>query len=91
MDVAYHSPYVRSIGEKYLGLLDLDGGFSPWSSTGSGIRMLSMVTVTSMTTTPDSTYWKANMLSPVRFQEALQALISQEKPPDILIEIRPAR
>lgn len=51
--------------------------------------MYSSVTASKKATAADADYWTANMVSAVRFSEALQALVTSESP-DILIEIGPS-
>ncbi|KAK9413823.1 hypothetical protein SUNI508_11641 [Seiridium unicorne] len=90
VDMAYHSPYVSPIADEYLHLLNTHGEFSPLGDTQSGPQMISTVTGTELVTKADSNYWRSNMVSPVRFEEALQGMLSLPKPPDMLIEIGPS-
>lgn len=51
--------------------------------------MYSSVTASKKASAADADYWTANMVSAVRFSEALQTLVTTESP-DILIEIGPS-
>ena len=87
VDLAYHSPLMDVIGEEYEKLLSthfasLDGS--------SEVSMFSSVTGSKKTTSTDCAYWKANMISPVRFNEAVKEMLSGENSPNFLIEIGPS-
>ncbi|MCJ1449246.1 MAG: hypothetical protein MMC23_009766 [Stictis urceolatum] len=88
VDVAYHCELIKTISDDYSNLLSGDPQFKPLNGS-SGITMFSSVTAGPMKTAPDASYWKANMNSPVRFDEALTEMIKAERP-DILIEVGPA-
>lgn len=90
VDMAYHSPYVGVIAEEYLRLLEDDREIHASSDPTANIHMISTVTGRKVAKKPDSDYWKSNMVSPVRFQEALQEMVSLPSPPDILVEIGPS-
>lgn len=87
VDLAYHSGLMKEIGEEYELLLDTD--FTPLSGSTSAI-MYSSVTGNRMSGTTDSKYWKTNMVSPVRFDEAVQAMLTDSNAPNFLIEIGPS-
>jgi acyl transferase domain-containing protein len=89
VDLAYHSELMSTIGEEYENLLQ----HNFVSSNGSAdVSMFSSVTGTQKTGTTDALYWKTNMISPVRFAEATQAMLSQPngQTPNYLIEIGPS-
>jgi acyl transferase domain-containing protein len=88
VDLAYHSELMGVIGEEYQALLDT--AFNP--STGSTeVVMYSSVTGTRMTNKlTDTAYWRTNMVSPVRFNEALTMMLSHPNAPNFLIEIGPS-
>lgn len=90
VDLAYHSRFMGVIGEEYDRLLESDKAFSP-SEEGSksGVTMFSSVTGLSKDSPADSLYWKTNMVSPVKFDEALKEMIKKDSP-DLLIEIGPS-
>lgn len=89
VDMAYHTRFMAAAAEGYQELLDKDREFGRQDGSQSGISMFSSVTALRNETTTGSTYWKTNMISPVRFDAALEEMIKQDSP-DILIEIGPA-
>jgi acyl transferase domain-containing protein len=90
VELAYHSPLMGVIGEEYDKLLAADKDFKPSSdNNNSSVTMFSSVTATKKTTPADASYWKSNMVSPVRFAEALTQVVTDRKP-DILIELGPS-
>ncbi|KAI0848453.1 hypothetical protein F5Y00DRAFT_270187 [Daldinia vernicosa] len=72
--VPYHSPTMHSIASEYQ---DLMGDLEPRALEGTtAIRMISSVTgdiITSSSLT-SPTYWVKNLISPVRFSDAIQTL-----------------
>ncbi|RYP61239.1 hypothetical protein DL771_010199 [Monosporascus sp. 5C6A] len=90
VDLAYHSKYMTDIGSIYAKML-LDNCNSP-KKKGNGVRMFSSVTGSLMSTAPDHTYWKSNMVSPVRFAQAAINLLTEggEEATDFLVEIGPS-
>lgn len=88
VDLAYHSELMHLIGAEYKDLLDADSKFHA-SKTESPVGMFSSVTGQKKANSADGEYWKANMVSPVRFNEALTELIKEDTP-DIIIEIGPS-
>ncbi|KXX76491.1 Lovastatin diketide synthase LovF [Madurella mycetomatis] len=90
VDLAYHSELMDVIGEEYEELLTTDKGFSSADDPSPEVTMLSSVTAGKKTEPADALYWKTNMVSPVRFSEALTAMVSDSQRPDILIEIGPS-
>ncbi|KAF7891402.1 uncharacterized protein EAF02_001727 [Botrytis sinoallii] len=87
VDLAYHSELIGMIGEEYEKLLK--SGFASLGGS-SDVSMFSSVTGLKQTTTTDALYWKTNMVSPVRFDKALNEMLSDEKAPNYLIEIGPS-
>ncbi|KAK3400724.1 hypothetical protein B0T20DRAFT_390600 [Sordaria brevicollis] len=95
VDLAYHSPLMNEFGVAYDNLLASDESFStPHCPSSSSVTMFSSVTAQKLTgASPlDASYWKSNMISPVRFNEALTAMITQpgDESPDLLIEVGPS-
>lgn len=95
VDLAYHSPLMSEFGVAYEDLLANEEGFSvPDCPSSSGINMFSSVTARKLTAAflPDASYWKSNMISTVRFNEALTAMLTQpcDDSPDFLVEIGPS-
>lgn len=91
VDLAYHSPLMRDIGDAYGQLLRDDQDFSHTErDAGSDkVAMFSSVTGEEKHSPADADYWVSNMVSPVRFAEALERLVASEQP-DMLIEIGPS-
>ena len=88
VDLAYHSKFMDVIGEEYGRLLNADDKFKSLSGP-SDTTMFSSVTATKKDTPVDALYWKTNMVSPVRFAEALKELITKDSP-NILLEVGPS-
>lgn len=90
VDLAYHSGLMGIIGEEYEILLKSDKKFrSVEESVTSDTIMFSSVTGTRRTDATNALYWKANMVSPVRFADALNELIMQDAP-SVIVEIGPS-
>ncbi|KAI0188556.1 putative polyketide synthase [Astrocystis sublimbata] len=88
VDLAYHSKLMGVIGEEYQALLD--NAFNPFTGS-TEVVMYSSVHGTKMTDKiTDTAYWRANMVSPVRFDEALTTMLSDTNAPNFLIEIGPS-
>ena len=88
VDLAYHSPFMTKIAEYYEDLL-LRNCDSPLPSK-EDITMFSSVTGHRLDQRCDATYWKSNMISPVRFDQAVQEMVSEREAADFLIEIGPS-
>lgn len=88
VDLAYHSRFMAEIGADYKDLLI--SNFCPLEAKAGTTRMFSSVTGSEITDTTDAEYWKSNMVSPVRFDEALRQLVSGDNAADFLIEIGPS-
>ncbi|KAJ6015189.1 PKS-like enzyme, partial [Penicillium herquei] len=88
VDLAYHSRFMEEISAHYKSLLDRRS--LVLSSKHSQVKMFSSVTGGEMGMPADSEYWKANMQSPVLFEQAVHAMMSDEQPPDFLVEIGPS-
>ncbi|KAK3348484.1 putative polyketide synthase [Neurospora tetraspora] len=95
VDLAYHSQLMGEFGDAYEDLLTNDQDFSVLDSpSSSSVTMFSSVTAQKLTdaSPTNALYWKTNMISPVRFNEALTAMAKQagDESPDFLIEIGPS-
>ncbi|KAK7972314.1 Fumagillin dodecapentaenoate synthase [Apiospora saccharicola] len=92
VDLAYHSELMGVIGEEYETLLTRDDQFQARdeSDRNDGVTMFSSVTGSKKTDPTDALYWKTNMVSPVRFDGALKAMLQDAKSPNFLIEIGPS-
>lgn len=93
VDLAYHSELMNVIGEEYETLLTQDTQFGVMTGSPS-VSMFSSVTGDRLSddSSTDSLYWKTNMVSPVRFSDALKAMVTQREggSPDVLIEVGPS-
>ena len=88
VNLAYHSRYMKEIGEDYEALLEAD--FENLSSREGHVSMYSSVFGREMEGLTDARYWKENMVSPVRFDQAAQAMLSGNDKVNFLIEIGPS-
>lgn len=96
VDLAYHSDYMLVIGEEYEKMLSENCDPPPKGDEASKVaqstpvRMFSSVTGHLMTDSPIAAYWKSNMVSPVRFSQAVTGLLHDQQAPNFLIEIGPS-
>lgn len=91
VDLAYHSELMGVIGDEYGKLLSLDDECHPIDGASTNdVTMFSSVTASEKTSPTDALYWKTNMISPVRFDSALKAMLEETKAPNFLIEIGPS-
>lgn len=88
VDLAYHSIFMGEISNAYEALLHQD--FRPLISKNEGAEMFSSVLGRKMDVPADAAYWKANMISPVRFHDAVEAMLKEPDAVDFLIEIGPS-
>ncbi|THC91949.1 hypothetical protein EYZ11_008604 [Aspergillus tanneri] len=91
VDLAYHSTYMHEIGEAYKEAVsrDLPMVSSP-DPVSDDVVMYSSVSGHMQVKMPDVDYWKNNMISPVRFSDAVGELLASKEPPNYLIEIGPS-
>jgi acyl transferase domain-containing protein/NADPH:quinone reductase-like Zn-dependent oxidoreductase len=97
VDVAYHSKHMHVVAERYQ--QSMEERMHPKPRKESHCQMYSSVTGKKLDADPNSSsYWVANLVSPVRFSEALSALCSGAQKSkrvkknariDILLEIGP--
>ncbi|KXS98395.1 hypothetical protein AC578_4687 [Pseudocercospora eumusae] len=97
---AYHSPMMSAAGRSYLKLLQ-SSSRRRWTGSGSSESgyslenvehhtvMLSSVTNEPLTDSVDASYWVRNLLSRVRFAEALTSLLDALPNADHVLEIGP--
>ncbi|GLA87701.1 type I Iterative Polyketide synthase (PKS) [Aspergillus tubingensis] len=92
VDLPYHSPFMADIAAHYKSLLDARGpdSSSPASPRRRGAKFFSSVTGCEMQGSVDNAYWEANMRLPVRFSEAVEAMLTDADPVDFLIEVGPS-
>lgn len=88
VDLAYHSRFMTEIGADYESLLSKN--FRSLEMKSGSTRMFSSVTGFEMKGTANAQYWKNNMVSPVRFEEAVRGMVFERDSPDFLIEIGPS-
>lgn len=85
--VAYHSRHMEKVASTYLAAI------KPWcKDTGdSGIRYISSVTGRAETAKSlGASYWVTNLLQPVRFMDAVEAVASgKDSVPSVILEIGP--
>ncbi|KAI0896802.1 hypothetical protein F4806DRAFT_508595 [Annulohypoxylon nitens] len=92
VDMAYHTELMSVVGDEYENLLKAGNEFhSLDQDTPSRVAMFSSVTASKQTTATTVSYWKQNLVSPVRFDEALRAMLSDTgTAPNALVEIGPS-
>ena len=89
VDMAYHTQFMAAAAETYQQLLNNDQEFGRQDGSQPDIAMFSSVTGLKNEVSPGPMYWRTNMVSPVRFDAALEEMIKQDSP-DMLIEIGPS-
>ncbi|KAI5918543.1 hypothetical protein F4810DRAFT_691444 [Camillea tinctor] len=92
VDMAYHTELMDAVGDEYENLLNTSNEFFPSGQAAPGrATMFSSVTASKQTTATSASYWKQNMICPVRFEDALRAMLSEtEMTLDFLVEIGPS-
>ncbi|RWA11448.1 hypothetical protein EKO27_g3681 [Xylaria grammica] len=92
VNMAYHTELMNVVGNEYETLLNTEERFHP--SSGNEPRKIgffSSVTASKYTAATDAAYWKQNMVSPVQFDRAMRAMLSEiGGAPNFLIEIGPS-
>jgi acyl transferase domain-containing protein len=88
VDLAYHSKFMNKIGEHYAILLQQYCN-SPLPGS-EDVTMFSSVTGRRLDRPADATYWRTNMISPVRFEQAAHEMLSGREGADFLIELGPS-
>lgn len=89
VDLAYHSRFMDAIGDEYSTLLNTDPVFKPFENSVSDVAMYSSVTGLRKDSPASASYWKDNMTSPVKFDQALKEMVLKESP-TFLIEVGPS-
>ncbi|RFU28992.1 hypothetical protein B7463_g7334, partial [Scytalidium lignicola] len=90
VNLAYHSKFMAKIGEHYQILLQKNCSSGKSIPRGVSIKMFSSVTGKLMDQPADALYWKINMVSPVRFDQACQDMLSGREGADFIVEIGPS-
>ena len=88
VDLAYHSKYMAKIGYDYEALLEQN--FKPLDRTRGSVEMFSSVYGQKMLGSTGAKYWKANMISAVKFEDACREMLIGRNGADFLIEIGPS-
>jgi len=89
VNLAYHSTFMADIAECYEDLL-YKNTCNCKSQAKKNVTMFSSVTGHALDRACDAAYWKSNMVSPVRFDQAVKEMVSQKDGADFLIEIGPS-
>ncbi|KAI0467452.1 PKSKA1 [Xylaria cf. heliscus] len=89
VDLAYHSSYMAEIGAKYEKMLH-DNCPTPQRPYSKKTIMFSTVTGDPVTSSLDTNYWRQNMVSPVKFSQAVTKLLHDQQGADVLLEIGPS-
>jgi acyl transferase domain-containing protein len=87
VNFAYHSKHMAEPAISYEEMLRKNCGAS--LSGKQDVRMFSSVSGKLQDRDCDADYWKANMISPVRFDEAVREMVAGRDGADFLIEICP--
>ncbi|AEO68274.1 polyketide synthase [Thermothielavioides terrestris NRRL 8126] len=75
VDTAYHSHHMRAVADEYRERLgDMDVEAPPSTGDQGNIAFISSVTGLPWSDELDSSYWVNNLVSPVRFSDAVQTL-----------------
>ncbi|KAI1122424.1 PKSKA1 [Nemania abortiva] len=89
VDLAYHSSHMAEIGEAYEKMLHDNCSMTPISQENKTV-MFSTVTGDRVAGTLDANYWRLNMVSPVKFTQAVSKLLQDHEGADFLLEIGPS-
>ncbi|KAI9742768.1 MAG: hypothetical protein M1818_003497 [Claussenomyces sp. TS43310] len=89
VNAAYHSMYMKDLAGVYEEFL-LQNCEAPSSSRKEHVTMFSSVLGRELDQICNAQYWKTNMISPVRFDEAVTSMLSGRGAADFLIEIGPS-
>lgn len=88
VDVGYHSRYVANIAARYHDLMRQECTFP--LADAPKCTMFSSVTGLAMNQSCDADYWRTNMESPVLFNQAMSAALTDDAPADFMVEIGPS-
>lgn len=88
VDLAYHSGYMSRISDEYKRFLDQD--VQTRTPDESQIPMFSSVSGEKLEESPDSSYWRRNMASPVQFDQAVRSMTAGKSGANFLVEIGPS-
>ncbi|PWY96147.1 polyketide synthase module [Aspergillus sclerotioniger CBS 115572] len=88
VDMAYHSTFMKDIGESYESRLAKDLSRMSYHNEALEMSMFSSVSGSRQQKRPDIEYWKRNMVCPVRFDDAMRSML--ESSVDYVVEIGPS-
>lgn len=88
VDLAYHSSFMGDIGKRYAELL-FENCEAPLKGNDT-TTMFSSVSGHKQGQECDAQYWVSNAINPVRFEQAISAMVSGPDAPDFLIEVGPS-
>ncbi|KAE8146743.1 ketoacyl-synt-domain-containing protein [Aspergillus avenaceus] len=86
VDAPYHSRFMSEIGDAYEKFIQ---GYFTTAPSDGGV-LFSTVSGVERNAAYGASYWKENMLSPVKFSQAITEMISKKGGPDTFIEIGPS-
>ncbi|KAI1415346.1 reducing type I polyketide synthase [Hypoxylon sp. FL1857] len=91
VDVAYHSDHMLPAGEAYENLLQANWQSIPWhENVPELVPMFSSVSGNLIEKNPGIAYWKRNLVSQVKFEEAIRCMIHSDDGANLLVEIGPS-
>lgn len=88
VNLAYHSRFMMDIGERYAELL-LEDSIAPRKGNNM-TTMFSSVSGHKQNEACNAEYWVSNVVNPVRFEQAILAMLSGPDAPNFIIEISPS-
>ncbi|KAI0552402.1 PKSKA1 [Xylaria curta] len=89
VDLAYHSSYMAEVGVAYENMLQNNCSIAQRPHS-KNIVMFSTVTGDPVTSPLDASYWRQNMVSPVKFTQAVTKLLQNQQGANLLLEIGPS-
>ncbi|KAI1178918.1 PKSKA1 [Nemania sp. FL0916] len=89
VDLAYHSSYMKDIGEAYKAVVQRYCSTSKIAHTKK-VAMFSTITGDQVTDSLNVDYWQLNMVSPVKFTQAVSKLLQDQEGASFLLEIGPS-
>jgi acyl transferase domain-containing protein len=91
IDIPYHSKFVAATAEAFEQFTLQERPLVQDLGCSGDVTMLSTVTGSRLEgRTCNSSYWRANLESPVLFRHAMEDILRHDQHPDILIEIGPS-
>ncbi|KAF4452204.1 Acyl transferase/acyl hydrolase/lysophospholipase [Fusarium austroafricanum] len=90
VDLAYHSHYMMEIGAKYKDMLEAHQLKSTDGKPQKPAKFFSTVFGEGYDSQLDAEYWQTNVVSPVKFEQAVTAMLQDMEPANFLIEVGPS-